>query len=88
MRAGTCTDLAKARAVRTAKAKQRAIDLAPTIEKLGSAGATSLRSIAVELNRSGITAPRGGDWSAAQVRNVLLRAPTEQALPSHYTSSK
>lgn len=70
-RAGTCTDLAKARAVRTAKAQQRAVDLGPTIEQLRSTGATSLRAIAIGLNRNGITAPRGGGWSASQVRSTL-----------------
>src|SRR5437763_1334162 len=45
-RAGSCTDLAKARAVRVAKAWQRAIDLAPTLRELQSFGAVSLRSIA------------------------------------------
>lgn len=72
-RAGTCTDLQKARAVRSAKAQQRAKDLAPAIEELRSAGAVSLRLIAVGLNTNRITAPRGGHWSAAQVRTVLTR---------------
>ena len=72
-RAGTCTDLAKARAVRAAKANSRAIDLAPTIRQLRSEGAHSLRDIAAGLNAQGITAPRGGGWSAAQTRLVLRR---------------
>jgi DNA invertase Pin-like site-specific DNA recombinase len=70
-RAGTSADLAKARATRTAKATQRAIDLAPTIESLRSNGARSLRAIAAGLNAVGIAAPRGGGWSAAQVRKAL-----------------
>jgi DNA invertase Pin-like site-specific DNA recombinase len=74
-RAGTCTDLAKARAVRSAKARDRASDLASTVEELRLAGAHSLRSIAAGLNSRGIVAVRGGQWSAAQVRNALLRAP-------------
>jgi DNA invertase Pin-like site-specific DNA recombinase len=73
-RAGTCTDLAKARATRTAKAQNRASDLAPTIQKLQSEGAHSLRAIAAGLNSKGITAYRGGLWSAAQVRSLLRRA--------------
>ena len=72
---GTCTDLEKARAVRTAKANSRAIDLAPTIRQLRSEGAHSLRSIAARLNVHGITAARGGPWSAAQVRRALHRMP-------------
>jgi DNA invertase Pin-like site-specific DNA recombinase len=70
-RAGTCADLTKARAVRTAKARERAVDLASTIEELRLAGAHSLRSIAVGLNARGILAARGGRWSAAQVRNLI-----------------
>ncbi|MGA8615191.1 MAG: recombinase family protein [Xanthobacteraceae bacterium] len=72
-RAGSCTDLAKARAVRSAQAKQRAIDLMPTIQSLQSNGVRSLRSIASKLSAQGILAPRGGNWSAAQVRAVLAR---------------
>ena len=73
-RAGTCTDLAKARAVRTAKANQRASDLAPTILAIREGGSTSLHSIAAALNTRGITAARGGRWSATQVRNVVCRS--------------
>ncbi len=72
-RAGTCIDLAKARAVRSAKADSRAIDLAPTIQRLQVEGQHSLRRIATHLNTHGITAPRGGKWSAAQVGTVLAR---------------
>ena len=70
-RVGTSADLAKARATRTAKAAQRVIDLRPTIANLQSNGARSLRAIATGLNALGIAAPRGGDWSAAQVRRTL-----------------
>ena len=34
-------------------------------------GASSLRQIAAELNCLGHTAPRGGQWQAAQVMQVL-----------------
>ena len=40
------------------------------IEDIQAAGANSLRSIAKELNGHRISAPRGGEWSAAQVRSV------------------
>jgi DNA invertase Pin-like site-specific DNA recombinase len=70
---GTPADLAKARAIRTAKADSRAKDLLPTIRQLQSEGALSLRAIAEGLNARGITACRGGAWSAAQVRNVRDR---------------
>jgi hypothetical protein len=52
--AGTCTDLARARAVRVAKANQRASDLAPTILHIRAEGARSLRSLEgfpADLNR-------------------------------------
>jgi DNA invertase Pin-like site-specific DNA recombinase len=75
-RAGSCTDLAKARAMRAAKANSRAIDLAPTIQQLRSDGAHSLRGIAARLNAQGITAPRGGKWSAAQIRALRQRLQT------------
>jgi hypothetical protein len=51
-------------------ATARAADLAPVIEDIRAGGAQSLRSIAAELNGRGISAPRGGEWSAAQVRAV------------------
>jgi DNA invertase Pin-like site-specific DNA recombinase len=72
-RAGTCTDLAKARAVRAANADQRATDLEPVVTEIQSAGGCSLRAIAACLNERGITAARGGAWSAAQVRSLLSR---------------
>lgn len=72
-RAGTCTDLEKARAVRTAQARGRATDLAPIITQLRLEGVQSLRSLAAGLNAKGIRAARGGEWSAAQVRSVLSR---------------
>ena len=52
---------------------QRDADLAPVIEDIRTAGANSLRSIAKELNERGISAPRGGIWSAAQVRAAIAR---------------
>ncbi|MET4371039.1 DNA invertase Pin-like site-specific DNA recombinase [Bradyrhizobium sp. LB12.1] len=72
-RAGTCNDLAKARAARTGKANRRASDLAPLIQAIRSDGETSAGKLAGALNERGITAPRGGTWCAAQVRRVLTR---------------
>jgi hypothetical protein len=48
-------------------ADQFAAQLKPLIHELQIAGITSQRAIARELERRGIRAPRGGDWSAAQV---------------------
>lgn len=72
-RSGTSADLERARAVRTAAANQRAADLTGTITALRNAGVTSQGAIAEGLNVRGITAPRGGAWSAVQVRRVLER---------------
>jgi DNA invertase Pin-like site-specific DNA recombinase len=74
-RAGTAADCAKARRVKSLAAKSRAADLAPIIEEIRTTGANSLRSIAKELNERGISAPRGGVWSAAQVRAAIARMP-------------
>jgi len=74
-RAGTASDLAKARSARVAKANQRAADIGPTIRMLQTNGACSLRSIAGGLNAQAIAAPRGGSWTAAQVRRALHRIP-------------
>lgn len=70
-RIGTSTDLEKARAARTAKANQRALDLMPTIQSLREEGRTSFASIATGLDTWQISTARGGRWSAAQVRRIL-----------------
>lgn len=59
-------------AVRSAKATEKASLVAPIARELQADGA-SLRSIASELTSRGIPAPRGGDWSAVQVKRVLER---------------
>ena len=56
------------------QAKERATDIAPTIDNC-QAGASSLRCIAAALNERGIPTPQGrGQWSAVQVSRVLARA--------------
>jgi DNA invertase Pin-like site-specific DNA recombinase len=57
--------------VRTKKARQRAADLAPTIEEIRASGIVSLNGIATALNARGIPTPRGGTWGATQVKNLL-----------------
>jgi hypothetical protein len=62
------------RGARTARANSRAADLSRAIKLLQEAGATSLRSIAADLNQQGIPAARGqGIWTAVQVSRVLQR---------------
>ena len=57
--------------VRSAKAASSRSDVIPVIEEIRTAGAVTLRQIAVELNVRGEKAPRGGEWSAVQVQRVL-----------------
>ncbi|WP_109314213.1 recombinase family protein [Pseudovibrio ascidiaceicola] len=46
----------------------------PIIDEIKSAGQTSLRAIAEELNARGIKTQRGGKWHASTVRNALSRS--------------
>jgi hypothetical protein len=61
----------------------RAADLAPAIQDIRATGAQSLRAIARELSARGITAPRGGEWSAPE-DNVsskgVVRQPRKPAV--------
>lgn len=70
-RAGTCNDLASARRVRGQKAQRRALDLQSVLGEIGAG--ESLHTLAAGLNARRIAAPRGGAWSANQVRRVLQR---------------
>ena len=67
---------ARKNAVTTIKAlaDQHAANVVPIIREIRRAGATSLHQIAEALNARGITTPRGGQWYASSVRNVLERA--------------
>lgn len=59
--------------VRASQASLRAQDMASTLAEIQSEGTRSLRQVARSLNQREITAPRGGKWSALQVRRVLNR---------------
>jgi DNA invertase Pin-like site-specific DNA recombinase len=59
-------------AVRVAKAKARATQVAPVIGELRNSGARTLQALASGLNERCILAPRGGRWAASQVRATLL----------------
>jgi hypothetical protein len=63
---------AKGNAAKTIKAAKRAADLLPLILPMKADGA-SLRQIADGLNRCGVPAARGGDWSAVAVKRILER---------------
>jgi DNA invertase Pin-like site-specific DNA recombinase len=59
-------------AVRSEAAAKRNEDLLPVIQDIRAAGHTTPQHIADALNERGITAARGGAWSAVQVRRVLF----------------
>ena len=61
---------AKGNAAMAARADKRAADLLPLILPMKGA---SLRQIADGLNRCGVPAPRGGNWSAVAVKRILDR---------------
>jgi DNA invertase Pin-like site-specific DNA recombinase len=63
-------NVASAKARKTSAAKRTA-DLLPVIKGLQAEGISTLLGIANELNRRGISAPRGGEWAAGQVSRVL-----------------
>src|SRR5919107_2309608 len=69
---------AKGNAAKAAKAAKRAADLLPLILPMKAAGA-SLRQIADGLNRCGVPAPRGRDWSAVAVKRILDRQGGQKA---------
>ncbi len=56
---------------RSSVAQERAYKVGRQIEALRVQGNSSLRQLATALTEKGITAPRGGSWSAAQVKRVL-----------------
>lgn len=64
---------ARGRAQQTARATERAQDLAPVIAAIRATGTISQGGIAAALNARGIPAPRGGAWRDVQVRRVLER---------------
>jgi DNA invertase Pin-like site-specific DNA recombinase len=76
-------DLRKGPAASAAKrsrvAQERAHKVGRQIQALRLEGHASLRQLAFALTAKGITAPRGGSWSASQVRTVLRRCnqPTQ-----------
>jgi hypothetical protein len=65
----------KARAVATLKAKAQSVaaGLTGTIEAIRSEGVTSANGIARALNERDIEGPRGGQWTARSVINVVAR---------------
>jgi hypothetical protein len=50
---------------------KNAAQVLPVIAEVQRQGVTTLRGIAAELNARNFDAPRGGQWSAVQIRRVL-----------------
>jgi DNA invertase Pin-like site-specific DNA recombinase len=68
-----------ARQAQMERAAERRDLVLPVIRQLRASGATSLRAIAAGLKDRGIEAPRGGDWSAVQVKRILDKAAETEA---------
>ena len=86
VRLGNRTNLAEApgaggRGARP-KADRHAANVLPVIEDIGRGGATSPAPGRGEPTARGARTPRGGEWTAATVRNVLERQkPPARAVP-------
>jgi DNA invertase Pin-like site-specific DNA recombinase len=65
--------------VRRAASAKRNEDLLPVIDDIRATGASTPQQIADGLNERGITAARGGAWSAVQVRRVLKSSNGQKA---------
>jgi hypothetical protein len=72
VRLGTPANLSNQLGGRAKGNAAMAADLLPLILPM-KAGGASLRQIADGLNRCGVPAPRGGDWSAVTVKRILDR---------------
>ena len=72
LRAGNPDQARAAAAVKSAKARARAIDVLPYVEQARRAGATSLDQIAAALTARGVPTPSGvGQWHRASVRRLV-----------------
>lgn len=64
---------AKSATVRALKSERRLGDLAPIVMSLRQTGHNSYSKLAMALNERSIPAPRGGNWSPAQVHRLMTR---------------
>jgi DNA invertase Pin-like site-specific DNA recombinase len=71
--------------VRQAASAKRNEDLLPLIEDIQATGAVTPQQIADGLNERGITAARGGAWSAVQVRRILNSSIGQKAVAQRET---
>ncbi|HYG25716.1 MAG TPA: recombinase family protein [Caulobacteraceae bacterium] len=72
-------DLTLARAAKARLARQRTADIAAIVQTIKAEGHASFYAIAVELNRRGIAAPRGGKWHPSSVK-TMCSSPKPGAL--------
>jgi DNA invertase Pin-like site-specific DNA recombinase len=56
-----------------AEADRHAANVLPLIREAQKAGATTLRAIAEALNARGVPTPRGGQWYATSIKNMMAR---------------
>ena len=78
VRLGNPKNLASAgaagRETQIARAEVFAAKVLPIVEEIRAGGVTSFNGIAEELNRRDMTAPRGGHWTAMQVKRIVERS--------------
>jgi DNA invertase Pin-like site-specific DNA recombinase len=74
--------------VRQAASAKRNEDLLPVIEDMRAAGISTPQQIADGLNERGITAARGGTWSAVQVRRVLKSSISQKVETQRVTEER
>ncbi len=65
--------IAMGRAAQRERADARARKIAPVIAKLRARGVVTLKQVGEALSARGVTPPRGGAWSDAQVKALLER---------------
>ncbi|MFB0493568.1 hypothetical protein ABIE45_006224 [Methylobacterium sp. OAE515] len=61
-------------AARNAKAEAFVSSILPVIARIRASGLATNADIAAELNARQVRTPRGGQWSAIKVQQVLARA--------------
>ena len=62
------------RRIQKISADEFAVGLMPLIEAIRRSGANTLEAITQALNERRVSSPRGGQWHASSVRNLLARA--------------
>ena len=75
---GNRTNLSSAQAKGTRATREaadaHARNVLPIVRQLQASGIVTLLGIAAELNARNVRTPRGGDWHASSVSNLLARS--------------